>query len=161
MLLVLILIPACGSTVRSYKVPAFDSGSASRTLEVRVMTTAGAVSIQRSRMGEAVSSTQVMTGQDQALLAAQDVAFELGSMGFAVVEAPGQADLFADFSIGTVRFDPLAGWIADRAFLEFKNARTAEVLASYRSEVRWVTPTVENLVSNIIDRVREDVGSLK
>jgi hypothetical protein len=158
-LLLLFLVAACGSTVRSYKRPGFNAGASSRKLEVRAITTSGAVSIQRARMGAAVSSTQAMAGQDQAMLAAQDVAFELGSIGFSVVDTPGQADVFADFSIGTVRYDPLTGWIADRAFLEFRLARTAEVLASYRSEVRWVTPTIGNLVSNILDRVRRDVGS--
>lgn len=92
------------------------------------------------------------------MLAAQDVQFQLGTAGFVPTESPSNADLIADFSIGAVRYDPLTGWIADQAFLQIRNAQNQEIVASYRANARWVTPTVGNLVENIMKQVRKHVS---
>ncbi|MBC8393331.1 MAG: hypothetical protein H8E17_12295, partial [Deltaproteobacteria bacterium] len=63
-------------------------------------------------LGSNVGGTQVMSGQGQVNLALQDMAFELSQIGFEMVERADDAQTIAYFSIGTVRYDQLVGWIA-------------------------------------------------
>ena len=88
-------------------------------------------------------------------MAAQDIAFALRDQGFETVDDPEQADMIALFSIGTVRYDPLAGWIADRAFLQFKESKTGSMIVSIKADAQVVTPTVSTLVDNLISEVEK------
>lgn len=105
--------------------------------------------------GSALSVNHAMSGNDQIIMAAQDVAFRLRDMGFETVDKPEDADIIALFSIGTVRYDPLAGWIADRAFLQFKEAKTGSIIFSIKADSQLITPTVRTLVDNIMSEVRK------
>ncbi len=64
--------------------------------------------------------------------------------------------MYVDLTLNP-RFDPIGGWIADEAQLEFIDVNTGELLASYRAHASGlVTPSVNNLVSNLIKDVRAD-----
>jgi len=95
-----------------------------------------------------------MSGNEQAVLAAQDVIFGLRDIGFEIIDKVEEADAIALFSIATVRHDPLAGWIADKALLIFKENRTGAVICSIKAETQIVTPTINTLVNGIVSEVR-------
>jgi len=110
--------------------------------------------ISGAGVGSSLSVTHAMSGNDQVIMAAQDIAFALNEMGFDTVEKAEDADMVALFSIGTVRYDPLAGWIADRAFLQFKDQRSGSTVLSIKADGQIITPTVGTIVENLIAEVR-------
>jgi S1-C subfamily serine protease len=146
---------ACGSAVQSFRVPDFNDRFSGTRVHVRLKTGTGAISVQGTSVA-GIRATQIMPGGEQAVVAAQRIAFELLSMGFTVTASPSDAAMYADFTIATVRYDALTGWIADEALLEFVDTNTGDLLASYRASGRFITPTVNNLVSNLIDDVRSN-----
>lgn len=105
--------------------------------------------------GSSISAEHAKSGNDQVIMAAQDIAFGLRNMGFQTVNTPEESDLLANFSIGTIRYDPLAGWIADRAFLEFSNPKNGLMICSVKAEVQLVTPTVNKLVKSILEELKQ------
>ena len=171
-----IVLAGCGATIKSYTLSGRSSLRPPSKVCVILSTVSGAISVETANVGSAFGSAtvqpntvlggavtsgidaeHVMSGSSQALLAAQDVAFELGAMGFAVVPKKEQADIIALFSIGAVRFDPIAGWIADQAFLEFRDAHTDQIIASYRANSRFVTPTVKAIMKSLMKQVRQSL----
>lgn len=106
--------------------------------------------------GNSVSSANVLSPADAAQQAALSFAFELEFIGFEITNNPAQADAVVEFSIGTVRYDALAGWIADQAVARFVDAQTGESIAAYRAKTRFVTPTTNNLVGELVQAVLEN-----
>lgn len=96
-----------------------------------------------------------MRGEDQAEIVAQNLAFELRSLGLKLANAE-ESEVIANFSIGTVRYDPLTGWIADQAFLEFSDM-SGEHILTVRAKTKLVTPTVDNLVKNLIKELENSL----
>ena len=96
-----------------------------------------------------------MSGSSQALLVAQNLSFELAALGFQMVDSQDKADAVALFSIGTVRYDPLAGWIADQAFLVFKDAESGTTLCTLRADTQFITPTVKRITKNLVRAARK------
>lgn len=96
-----------------------------------------------------------MPASEQARLALESLRFELMGIGFNFVTEESRADALVDFYIGTIRHDPIAGWIADQAFVKFKDRRTGEVLAFFRANTRFITPTTNNIISKLAKSVRK------
>jgi len=86
---------------------------------------------------------------DQTLLAKEDLKFRLATMGFSITNDRESADVIGELQIGTVRFDPLVGWIADCVFFNLTDVRTMKLINSFRVQGRFITPTVKNLISNL------------
>lgn len=104
-----------------------------------------------------VQSGQTMIGNEQVIMALQDIGYAMRGMGFETfVESKADSvDLIALFSIGTVRYDPLAGWIADRALLRIIERKTEKTLVEIKAETQFITPTVKNLVKSIIKELKK------
>ena len=146
---------ACTSAVQSFKIPDFSNRLRRATVHVRVTTGAGATSISGSTVA-GITAIQILPGGDTVLVAARRVQFELLRIGFRVMDSPSDATMYVDLTLNP-RFDPIGGWIADEAQLEFIDVNTGELLASYRAHASGlVTPSVNNLVSNLIKDVRAD-----
>jgi len=124
-----------------------DLGSATATASIHPG------GVNASVIGSSIGASHAMSGEAQARLVAQDLAFELASLGFELVDKKEQADAIALFSIGTVRYDPITGWIADQAFLVFKDAKTGSTISSFKAEPRFITPTTKSIVRNIMRAV--------
>ncbi len=105
--------------------------------------------------GSGVLSANVLSAADAAQQAALSFAFELEFMGFKITNDLKQADAVVEFSIGTVRYDALAGWIADQAVARFVSAQSGEPIAAYRARTRLVTPTTSNLVGDLAEAIQE------
>jgi hypothetical protein len=109
-------------------------------------------------MGAASSSALNVThstdGGDQALLAAKDLEFQLRSVGLRMSRQPREADTIAAFYIGSCRLDPITGWIADKSFIEFRDAKTGETIAMVRGDTRFVTPTIRSHINNLTKATR-------
>ena len=71
------------------------------------------------------------------------------NIGFNIISDTTKIDAIVDFSIGQIRFDPIAGWIADQGNVKFTDYKTGEILAIVRAEVKFVTPTVKNIIANL------------
>ena len=155
-LITVLAVAGCGSTIRSFSLPDFSSRVRAERVIVRLITGAGAISTV-TQSASAIRSAQVSSGEGQAIIAAQTLAFELLNLGFRTTDLIEEADIYVDFSIGTVRLDPLAGWIADQAILTFREPDTGTVLASYQATSRSITATVNNLVSNLVERLAADL----
>ena len=66
--------------------------------------------------------------------------------------------MYVDLTLNP-RYDPFGGWIADEAALDFIDAYDGELLASYRARgSSLITPSVNNLLSNLMEDVRADYG---
>lgn len=74
--------------------------------------------------------------------------------GINIVSNPSNANAIGEFSIGQVRYDPITGWIADQAFLIIKEKGSGSIILAARAEANFITPTVKNLIRNIISQVK-------
>lgn len=156
-LLILIFLSGCSPRVQ-------QAGSRERlrnyeTLVVRNVGSNQGVSGSGGYLGStsnSVSTANALSPADAAQQAAISFAFELEFIGFKITDDPAQADAVVEFSIGTVRYDALVGWIADQAVARFANAQTGESIAAYRARTRFVTPTTDNLVNELAEAVREN-----
>jgi len=101
----------------------------------------------------AIAGGSTMSGLEQAQISVQKMKFELAKIGFVVVNEPDQADALVDFNIGAVRFDPLAGWIADEASVVFLNNK-GETLAHSIADTRFITPTTNSVIRNLSNRIK-------
>jgi hypothetical protein len=119
------------------------------------VTSPGSAAAAGSTISSGVSSTSVKSGAPHAELALQRLQHELIGMGFVLVDDPAQADLIAEFSIATIRYDPLVGWIADEANLVFRESGTRQIVASFHADTRWITPRVGTLVDRLAEAVRD------
>ena len=88
-------------------------------------------------------------GSTQDVMAYESLQFELMNIGFNIISDTTKIDAIVDFSIGQIRFDPIAGWIADQGNVKFTDYKTGEILAIVRAEVKFVTPTVKNIIANL------------
>jgi hypothetical protein len=172
--MLLLTLTGCGATIHSQLVKKDSRLSDYKKVHLMIATAGGSISVTDTGMGSgfatanqtpsgtsvggvgsALSVSHAMSGNDQIIMAAQDVAFALRDLGFETVDKPEEADAIALFSIGTVRYDPLAGWIADRAFLQFKESKTGTMVVSIKADGQLITPTIGTLVDNIVSEVRK------
>jgi len=172
--LLLLTLTGCGATIHSQLVKKDARLGDYKKVYLMIATAGGGISVTGASMGggfttanatpsgasasgvgSALSVSHAMTGNDQIIMAAEDIAFALRDMGFETVDKAEQADLIALFSIGTVRYDPLAGWIADRAFLQFKDSKSGAMIVSIKADGQLITPTVKTLVDKMISEVKE------
>ncbi|OGR85739.1 MAG: hypothetical protein A2901_01105 [Elusimicrobia bacterium RIFCSPLOWO2_01_FULL_54_10] len=173
-ILLLISLTGCGATIHSQLVKKDARMGDCKKVHLMIATAGGGISVTSAGMGSGtasanatptgvsagaiglgLSASHVMSGNDQINMAVQDIAFALRDMGFDTIEKTGEADAIALFSIGTVRYDPLTGWIADRAFLDFKDNKTGSMILSIKANTRFVTPTVGSLVRNIVSELKK------
>jgi hypothetical protein len=172
--LMLMLLTGCGATMKSQLLLKDVRLGDYRSVHLKIATAGGSLSfsganlgsgfatanstpygVSASGIGTTLSSSHAMTGNDQIIMAAQDIEFALRELGFETVDSPDKADIVALFSIGTVRYDPLAGWIADRAFLQFKESASGSLVVSIKADGQLITPTVSTLVDNIVSEVEK------
>lgn len=93
-------------------------------------------------------------GKAQTIQAFETIKFELMLKGINIVSNPSNANAIGEFSIGQVRYDPITGWIADQAFLIIKEKGSGSIILAARAEANFITPTVKNLIRNIISQVK-------
>lgn len=103
-----------------------------------------------------LSQTHVMDSSSQVQMAVETLAFECERLGFEVVANPENADLILEFNIGTVRFDPVAGWIADQGIAKFRDAKTNRLVAQYQAKTSFITPTVENILYKLVNEIKKN-----
>jgi hypothetical protein len=96
-------------------------------IAVVLQSSSGSTSLHGAKIG-GIAGGHVMNGNTQAQHALESMKFELMGIGFDVLDEAESADAIAEFSIGAIRYDPLAGWIADQAFLKFKDASSVQSL---------------------------------
>ena len=96
------------------------------------------------------------SNNDQVLLALEGLKFELSKIGFSVVEDKSVSDAIVEFQVGTIRFDPLVGWIADEAFINFIDTKNRNKIKVYYGSGRFITPTVKNILLNLEKAIKKD-----
>ncbi len=101
-------------------------------------------------------SEEYATGAElEAIMALEDVAFELKEIGFQLVERPQDADLVGYFSLRSLRRD-LTSWVADQAHLEFRDPDTAAIVAIYRARSGLIVPSVRHMVKRLAESIQRD-----
>lgn len=105
--------------------------------------------------GSVVSGTHTMSGDKQAIMALDRFKFELAKVGFNIVSEPESADAYVDLSIGTIRYDSLAGWIADEGMAKFINKQNNRTIAYFAADTKFITPTVTSIIKNLVARIRK------
>lgn len=122
-----------------------------------ILNGSGSQSINNSSLFEnKLIQTQVMDGSLQSQMAGETLAFECEKLGFCVVPATENPDLIFEFNIGSIRFDPIVGWIADQAILRIRDTKSKEVVASYQAKGSLITPTVENIISKLMYEIKKN-----
>lgn len=155
---ILFFLSGCGSAskITSSQSPKNLIG---KKIHLQILTSSGATSVSIGAMSSSsfvIAEGHSMSGERQAEIAAQNLAFELRSLGFNLTNSPEDSDVIANFSIGTIRYDSLAGWIADQAFLEF-NDITGNHILTVLAKARFVTPTVENIIKNLVGELSRNL----
>jgi hypothetical protein len=122
---------------------------------VSLKSAGSALSINTASVGE-LQSAQLMDAEAQAVQALTEFQFKLMEIGFNIVETRNEADAVFDLSVGTIRYDPIGGWIADKGIVAVKESETGRTLGMYSTEGRLITATVGKLISSLADAIRED-----
>ena len=170
-----LLLISCGTTIKKFKKKNFSinkkqkyivvidlGGAATTTSGAKVGNFSGNVSSFNSaqefsaKLGT-IGVTHKMSGETHVLIAAKDIEAEMRTMGIDVTNNPKESEVVALFSIGTVRYDPLAGWIADRSSLELRSKKNNETLLLLRSINQLITPTISTHVDNIVYELKKVV----
>jgi len=99
-----------------------------------------------SAMGSAISSRQVLSGDRQALIALDNLEFELTKIGFNVVSDPQHADAIVEFSIGAIRYE---------GYIKITDVRTGNALGYFSAKPIFITPTVDNIIKNLSNQIRK------
>lgn len=154
----LILLSGCGSTSRitTSQNPKTLIG---KKINLQLITSSGAISISAGTLSSGssvITGGSTMSGEKQAKIVAQDLAFELRSLGLNLTNSPKDSEVLAKFYIGTIRYDPLVGWIADQAFLEFFDSSEQHIL-TVKAKAKFITPTVENIVKNLVKELSNNL----
>jgi len=74
-------------------------------------------------------------------------------IGFQVVTDTAGANAIVDFSLGTVKYDSIYGWITNESFLFFKDGKTGELLEGFNAKgdpmwgAEWYT--LDQIISEI------------
>lgn len=76
---------------------------------------------------------------------------------FHVVSPNENPDLIFEFNIGSIRFDPIGGWIADQAILRIRDAKSQETVCIYQAKTIFITPSVDNLIYKIIKKLKKQL----
>ena len=148
-----VLFSACAATVQSVRTDPSVQLRQYRRLTLALTDATGSTSVSGAAAG-GIASGQLMKGEGQAAQALNSLQFEMAAIGFQMVGSSSEAQLVGEFSIGQIRYDPLVGWIADQAMLILKDA-AGNTVALFRARSRGITPTVNNLVSQIAKAVRQ------
>lgn len=147
------LTAGCSATVRSVVTQPGVRLRQYNLVQLVLLTASGNVGVTAGAVGGIVAGS-VSDGDAQAIRALESLRFELLAVGFQFVDQPQSAQGVIEFSIGSIRYDPLAGWIADQALATVKDAWTGAIVAMFRADGRMVTPTVNSLVSSISKALR-------
>ncbi|HLA33014.1 MAG TPA: hypothetical protein VJ047_18490 [Pseudomonas sp.] len=162
----LILLGGCAASVKSQAVRGVELRKYNKVFVTTLTTGSGSQTVTKAGLGAGgvvgsallaggLAVNHVMTGTDQVIMAGQDVEYALRDIGFETVSSAEQADAVAVFSIATVRKDPIAGWIADRAMLQFRDVKTGSVLYTAKSESSWVTLQIDNLIGGLKKEIQK------
>jgi hypothetical protein len=152
-----ILLQGCGARVTSYA-PNPEMYLSHHYKKIAIIANGANVqSITTSNLFEGqLSQTQIMDGGSQVQMAAESIGFECEKLGFHVVSINDCPDLLLEFSIGSIRFDSLAGWIADQAIVRLRDAKSKQIVAQFQAKSRFITPTVENIISNLVTEIKKN-----
>lgn len=149
-----VLFSGCAATFQSVLTDPTTQLRQYRRLMLVLTDATGSTSLSGAAVA-GIASGHVMKGEGQAAQALNSLQFEMAAIGFQIVGNPSEAQLVGEFSIGQIRYDPLAGWIADQAILVLKDKATGHTVGLFRAKTSFITPTVNNLVSQIAKAVRQ------
>ena len=148
-----VAIAGCGATVRSVVTQPGVRLRQYNPVTIVLRTGSGNVSLTGGGAGGIIAGS-ISDGEAQAVRALESFRFELLATGFQFVDQREAAAAVIEFSIGSIRYDPLVGWIADQALANFKDAKTGATVAMFRADGQAITPTVNRLVSSISKAIR-------
>lgn len=142
---------ACGPSVRVVK-PTTESERLRNYSQVRfqLITTPG------EHLAAVRGEKGAIDRFNQVALAAKRLSSQLRAIGFDLVNDPALAKADAAFRIGSVRHDPITGWIADEASLIFSSVPEGKVIASLVVDARWGKLTIEAIVERLAEAVKEN-----
>ncbi len=146
--LALVATLGCGASVQSV-VPSPETRLRDYApMFVALLTASGGLALSGGQLGALVGGT-LSDGEREAVRALESFKFELMAGGVTVIADSTKAGSIVEFSIGSIRYDPLAGWIADQALAKVRRVGTGEVIAFYRANAQAITPTVNKLVGSL------------
>jgi hypothetical protein len=131
LLVACLTLSSCGSSVQHVKARPDVTLRKYNNIIAYLVSSTGSISVSTASLGK-IAGGQMSSGAQQGTRALESLQFELMAIGFNFVPAENQADAIVEFTIGDIRNDPLAGWIADQALVKFKDAKSGQVLAFFR-----------------------------
>lgn len=147
------MFSGCAATVQSVRPAPGVQLRQYRRLTLMLTDATGSASVSGAAAG-GIASGHLMRGEGQAAQALNSLQFEMAAIGFQMESRASEAQLVGEFSIGQIRYDPVAGWIADQAVLVLKDP-AGNTVAMFRAKTRGITPTVNSLVSQIAKAVKQ------
>ena len=146
----LIFLLGCGATIDSSIAPNTKPLRNYNKIYVNIVNSSGAISMSTISSAElGMGSQHLMQGDNQTKQALESFQFELMKIGFQFVGQKSEADAFVEFTIGQIRYDPITGWIADQATARIHNSENGQIIAYFKTEPRFITPTVKTLVEKL------------
>jgi hypothetical protein len=103
-----------------------------------------------------INMTSFVDVQQQAIQALEMMQFELLSIGLNIVDKDNNADAKFEFSIGNIRFDPLVGYIADRAIIRILD-KNNQIIAIFKAETEFITPSINNLIETLGEEIKKHI----
>jgi len=143
--LLVTVLTACGTTTKVQRMADFSLRSC-ENIYLKLIDATGGISYDVA---------QKISGVENASQVLQSLEFEMSAIGFKPQRKVEQASCIGEFSIMGIRRDPLAGWIADQAILKILD-KDEKVLMTIKGSSQFITPTIDNIISNISDEIRDN-----
>lgn len=99
-----------------------------------------------------------MDGAEHGKLVFEQFKFELGALGFQIVESVDAANFVAKLAIGTIRNDPLGGWIADRGQVQFLD-RSGKLAFQVQAQSQLITPSTDKIIASLVAGIKRELAN--
>lgn len=109
----------------------------------------GATAVAGANANFGMASSSSYDGSSVLPQITQDFRMRLEMEGFFFVGNPRDAEVLLLFSIGAVRYDPLAGWVADQANLVVVDPQTEERIEVHQAKSAGITATTNKLIRKL------------
>ena len=153
----LIFIVGCGATIDSTRSANAKSLRNYNKIYVNLVNSSGGTTMNTINLNEiGIGTKNLMKGDEQVKQSLESFQFELMKIGFEFVGSLDDADAYIDFTIGQIRYDPLTGWIADQATAKFQESESGKIIAYFKTEPRFITPTTKTLIEKLSSAIKSE-----
>jgi len=124
-----------------------------KNIYVKLISNVGSKSLHSSP-DTSMADLHIHNIEDQTFQAVDSLKSKLISIGFTIVDNAEKADALIIFSIGTIRYNDIEGWIADQGAVTFREKNGDSVIAHFKVDTKVKTPAIKEILAKLAKAIR-------